>query len=232
MDNIKNSFLRVKKDMTSLKERVTSLEENLSKTRKGLIEMCEILKEIDKKTEDFIKNSQKNFSTQNPQNFVLSTHPSTHPSPLEGLKPQNLMISTGNEGVPTDRQTDKQTDRQTNNLSEFKKNDIESAVEILNSLDAIRKEVRLKFKRLTDQEFLVFSAIYQLDEEVGHSDYKTLSQQLNLSESSVRDYVGRIIKKGIPVDKKKINNKQIYLSVSNNLKKIATLRTIFQLRDL
>ena len=70
--------------------------------------------------------------------------------------------------------------------------------------------IRLKFKRLTEQELLVFSKLYQLDEEMGHSDYKTLSQKLNLTESSIRDYIGRLIKKGIPVVKNKINNKNIH----------------------
>jgi len=39
-------------------------------------------------------------------------------------------------------------------------------------------------------------------------------------------------KKGISVEKKKLNNKNIQLIISNNLKKIASLPTILQLRDL
>jgi biotin operon repressor len=63
-------------------------------------------------------------------------------------------------------------------------------------------------------------------------DYKSLSERLNLSESSIRDYIGKLINKGIPVEKKKINNKSIQLSISQNLKKIATLSTILTLRGL
>jgi predicted transcriptional regulator len=103
---------------------------------------------------------------------------------------------------------------------------------MLDSLDSLKKEIRLKFKRLTDQEILVFSTIYQLEEEIGEVDYKMVSQKLNLTESSIRDYVGRLIKKGIPVDKNKINNKTIHLSISKNLKKVASLPTILQLIDL
>jgi len=92
--------------------------------------------------------------------------------------------------------------------------------------------MRLKFKKLTEQEFLVFSTIYQFDEEIGYSDYKLISERLNLTESSIRDYVGRIIKKGISVDKTKINNKYIKLNISEKLKKIVSLPTILQLREL
>ena len=49
-------------------------------------------------------------------------------------------------------------------------------------------------------------------EEADFVDYKTLSKRLNLTESSIRDYVGKLIKKGIPVEKTKINNKMIQLS--------------------
>ena len=65
-----------------------------------------------------------------------------------------------------------------------------------------------------------------------HSDYKTLSKRLNLTESSIRDYIGKLIKKGIPVEKIKLNNKNIQLSISPNLKKIASLSTILQLRGI
>ena len=85
---------------------------------------------------------------------------------------------------------------------------------------------------MTNQELKIFSTIYQLDEEHGYSDYRMIANKLNLTESSVRDYVGKLIKKGIPIDKVKVNNKAINLSISQNLKKIAPLPTILQLVDL
>ena len=142
-------------------------------------------------------------------------------------------ISTGNGGVPTDRQTDRQTDKNTLNYPKiYEKLAVDNAVEILDSLDSLKKEIRLKFKRLTDQEWMIFSTLYQLEEQEGFTDYKTLSKRLKLTESSIRDYIGRLIKKGIPVEKNKVNNKTIQLSISKNLKKIASLSTIIQLRDL
>lgn len=174
---------------------------------------------------------------------IIPTDPTHNPTdnyPFKPSKAQNMSISTGNGGVPTDKQTNQQTNQQTQKevVSAEKKlfnkenTSIDNALEILSSLDSIKKEIRLKFKELTEQEFLVFSAIYQYDEEQGFSDYRSLSQKLSLSESSVRDYVGKLVKKGIPVQKEKINNKQIKLSISQNLKKIASLNAIVQLRDL
>ena len=209
MDEIKEAFQRVRKDMDILRQEISFLKESLA-------ELSEIFSQV--------------ASTQQQEKQTDSRAASTHKYPLEPLKPQYLPISTGNEGVPTDKQTNRQTNRHTpisHGTQSF-----DEAAEILSSLDNIKKEIRLKFKRLTDQELLVFSTIYQLEEEVEYVDYKVVSKKLGLTESSIRDYVGRLIKKGIPVEKKKIKNKYIQLSISTNLKKVASLPTILQLRGL
>jgi len=221
MDLIQNAFQKVKADMNSLKQEIDNLRLEVLKTRKQMTEICEILSKI----------AQKTTPTHNLENQTTPTHNQTTPThnlPFKAVKDQNSLFSTGNEGVQTDRQTIRQTDTR----PYFAENSIENASEIINSLGNIKKEIRQKFKHLTEQEFLVFSAIYQLDQEIGHSNYKILSERLNLTESSIRDYVTQIIKKGIPVEKTRINNKTINLAISQNLKKIASLSTILQLRGL
>ncbi|MHA1659082.1 MAG: hypothetical protein ACTSUT_08185 [Promethearchaeota archaeon] len=222
MDNLKDAFNKVKTDILSLREEINFLKVNLFEMNEKIIEIFEVINKIK------INKSKENLIFPSTNNQLIPTNTkdtSTHKPLFNTLKPQNIPISIGNEGVKTDRQTDRQTDKPTINS-------IEEAVNILDSLDNLKKEIRLKFKRLTNQEILVFSTIYQLDEEIGYSNYKLLSQRLNLTESSIRDYVCRILKKGIPVDKIKINNKNIQFKISSNLKKIATLPTILQLREL
>jgi hypothetical protein len=253
MEQIKEAFFKVKQDIELLKKEMFTLNEGLIETRKSLIEVCEILKEYSNKKKDKIdsnsvEESLTNNHSHNPAHPIIisatPTHNPAHNVLQNPLNTQNIGISTGNQGVPTDRQTDRQTDQQTDKGShntqnttkkeytEIKDNSIDNALHILESLDNIKKELRLKFKRLTEQELTVFSTIYQLSDVEGHTDYKNLSDKLKLTESSIRDYIGRLIKKGIPVEKVKINNKTIQLSISPNLKKIATLSTILQLRSL
>jgi uncharacterized protein with von Willebrand factor type A (vWA) domain len=232
MDYIKESFQRVKEDIFDLKNEINFLNSSLKETREKMIEICEIVKKMNEKTDYLMEKEQQTHSTQRQEIQTTSTHPSTHDYPFKPLNDQNIGISTGNEGVSTDRQTDRQTDNSTQKQPKIQRNAVDNAVEILDSLDNLKKEIRLKFKRITDQELRVFSTIYQTEEELGHSDYKTVAERINLTESSVRDYVGRLIEKGIPVEKRKINNKNIHLFISTNLKKIAPLNTILQLRDL
>ena len=285
MDNIKEAFQKVRKDMEDMKENVASLKESISSLKQEMLNICDVLKKLSNKTEvinskhtekkdhlTFVNtplpinqsyfplnsldnlmnnsintsfNTQTNTPTHPTRESFIPTHPSitptntpTHPTDNYLFKPQkdqNIDISTGNEGVPTDRQTDRQTNQhiqQTTPTHKIEENSIDNASKILDTLDSLKKDIRLKFKRLTDQELVVFSTIYQLEEEKGFVDYRVLSVKLKLTESSIRDYVGRLIKKGIPVDKKKLNNKNIQLSISENLKKIASLPTILKLREL
>jgi len=229
MESIKEAFQKVKGDINSLNSELNALKQNLSETRVMMIEVCEIIKKLSEKSQEkrFIEKSVT--STDKQQNQTDTIPYPTHNTNLNPLKHQNSPISIGNNGVPTDKQTNRQTDKQIENTP---KNPLEDALDIINSLDEVKKEIRLKFKRLTNQELLVFSTLYQLEEEEGYTDYKSISDKLNLSESSIRDYIGRLIKKGIPIEKNKLNNKSIQLSIQKNLKKITTLSTILKLIDL
>jgi len=243
-DNIKEAFLKVKEDIFYIKQDLESLRASLNETRTYLSNLSNIIQLLNKKTDNLIKikeenieNKQLTTSTQKQESSTIQQDNPTNQHIFKPLNNQISSISIGNEGVPTDRQTDQQTDQHIdkgsyNIIKEENKDSIGKASEILDSLDNIKKDIRLKFKRLTDQEILVFSTIYQLDEEIGYSDYKSISERLSLTESSIRDYVGRLIKKGIPIDKNKINNKTIHLNISQNLKKIASLNTLLKLRDI
>lgn len=232
-ENIKKAFDLVKKDINFLNNEVLYIKESINEINiilnkiKLNLNNSEQVNLTNKQTFQQITSTDKVYPTNNP----------TVPLEIEGLKNLNLAISTRNEGVPTDRQTDRPTDNLTYKLSKNnEKNidfDIQEATRILNSLDSIKKDIRLKFKRLTTQEMLVFSTIYQLeDQESLEITYRLLAETLSLSESSIRDYVQRIISKGILIKKEKVNNKKLILSISQNLRKIATLSTIIKLREL
>ena len=255
-DPIKEAFSKVKQDIINLKSELFEIKNLLISVQDSL--NTQKLHEITSNNKLIPSlNQQTDNSTQSPtlrqQNQTYSaystqntTHYSTVPQEIGGLKYPNLTISTGNEGASTDRQTDQQTDNSTHISTDFTHNpqniekkphtiesNIQKASEILDSLDNLKKEIRIKFKKITPQEMSVFSTIYQLEEQdITEPTYKKIAKNLKLSESSIRDYVQRMINKGIPLKKQKINNKQIVLSISPNLKKIATLSTIIQLRGL
>ncbi|MEK6945711.1 MAG: hypothetical protein AABW63_02870 [Nanoarchaeota archaeon] len=243
MDEIREAFQKVKQDVSTLAYELDSLKNSLADLNLKLSGLSGEVRELKSLNQDLISTSSKilqNTSFLTPaDNSESKTVPAQNPADndsFKALKPQNQAISTGNEGVPTDRQTNEQTDQQTQNSPVFplepQKTTLKDASKILDSLDTLKKEIRLKFKRLTEKEILVFSTLYQLEEEQGYADYKAIAVRLNLTESSIRDYISKIISKGIPVDKTKLNNKNVHLNVSEGLKKIASLQTILKLREL
>lgn len=259
---IKEAFQKVKDDILTLKSEISNIKQELNEIQRSLLILISSLdRQTNRQTDQHINKQleQESFNsthnqTESPKNTSFrhtntteksfSTHFSTDNYPFQSLKSQNFNISIGNKGVSTDRQTDQQTDTSTGNKGVSTHNKTENfhlpiqktlipvTSTIIEQLDTFKKELRLKFKRLTSQEMLVFSSIYQFEDHGFLVDYQLLSSKLNLSESSIRDYVQRIISKGVVLDKEKVNNKRIILHIPQDLKKLTTLDTLIKLREI
>jgi hypothetical protein len=217
-DPLKDSFNRVKEDILSLQEQINLIFEELNLIKRTLDRQT-----VEQTVQQIIPTHLQHIS--NSQN---------HDLPLDSLKPPISYVSTGNRGVPTDRQTNQQTDRQTQKFVQYNENPSSNPSDITNILTEInnfKDNIKRNFQNLTAQEFLIFSTLYQLESEGNEVDYKMIAKKLSLSESSIRDYIGKIITKRVPVDKRKLNNKKIILSVSNLFRKFTTLDSIQTLRE-
>ena len=93
-----------------------------------------------------------------------------------------------------------------------------STIHSLN-IQSLKKDIDSAFSSLTSQEFLVFLTIYQLEEDYSRGiTYGDLSSKIGLSEGCIRGYVSSIIRKNIPLDKVKINNRTITLRIELDLR--------------
>ena len=244
-DQIKEAFSKVKEDIMSLNEQLKRINLDLINIKESVFSIkTQTIRQTDRQT------NQQNIQTDRQTNRTNNSY-EEKTFPLESLKDPNIDFSTGNEGVQTDRQTDNQTDRQTEKFAQYTKpirafdfkniqehlhqdkiSQINKVTEILDTLDELRKDIRQKFKKLTNQEMAIFSLIYNLEESNTIVDYPLISSKLSITESAVRDHVRNIISKGIPLLKTKENNKKVSLSISSDLKKVASIQTILSLRNL
>ncbi len=160
----------------------------------------------------------------------------TQEMPLNALISSKTTISTGNDGVPTNQQTIQPTNQHPLISTPSSVNDpishLRRVSEVLATLDDLKKEVRIKFKKLTEQEMLIYSTIYQLEDQGFVVDYAILAQKTGLTEISIRDYIRKILQKDIPLLKLKESNKKVILKIPQDLKRVASLSTINQLRAL
>lgn len=257
--SVKTDFIDIKKELSEIQISLLLLNKTLYEIKNSITQTDNQTDRhfdtySDTKSNQNIANSTQNILNPtirqlNKTENTSSTDTSTHILPFQVLKQPFLTSSIGNRGVSTDRQTIRQTDNQTDfkgqissetplNSHELAKASQKTLIpttntsEILDQLDAIKKDLRLKIKRLTPQEMLVFSAIYQLEDQGQLVDYTLLSNTLSLSESSIRDYIQRVINKGFTLDKEKINNKKVLLHIPQDTRKLASLDTILKLRDI
>ena len=177
MNPIKEAFSKIKEDIQSLKNEITQLKRQIESRQ----------------------TTPTHISTQITQQTDKQTHNQTTPthiSDIEAPYHQNYDTSIGNEGVPTNKQTNRQTHQQTHSLTQIPHpSEFKQVNNMLESLDNIKKGIRLKFKRLTPQEMLVFSTLYTLEEQNNTEiTYRTLANQIGLSESSIRDYINKTTK--------------------------------------
>src|SRR5271157_2755823 len=126
MDQIKEAFKKVKEDIDLMKNEITSLNLEIQNLKTSL-----------NKTNP-LESSIINPTNQPKNPTELISNPTDNWS-FKPLKGQNIPISIGNGGVPTNKPTNKPTNQQTENTY------FGDALEILNSLDNIKKEIRLKF---------------------------------------------------------------------------------------
>ena len=245
-DKIKEAFQKAKQDIAALSIQLEHLKYEIQ-------ELKQLSKQTNQQTDNTTHSPTQNPAQKpqistiqhiNPTFNALPTENPTDNLPFKAIKTTNTLISTGNEGVPTNKQTNQQTDNTTRNegvkvrLNQEiaqKINKLEhltKVTELLNSLDDIKKELRQKLKKLTNQEMAVFATIYQLEQEGFIVAYHLMAQKLSLTETSIRDYTQRLIRKGLPLIKIKENNKKVLLSLSPELKKIASLSTLIELREI
>ncbi len=168
--------------------------------------------------------------------------------------------STGNDGVPADRQTDRQTKdiQQTDvvdnssmsvhipaqtpahipahpqqSSTKVQQTDTNSSTyEDLNELVSnLKTDLQKRFKSLTKQEFHIFSVIFTVDKTQNAVTYRDISLKTGLTESSVRDYIQKIIRKGVPIIKEKLNNKVTLLKIPEEIRNLATLDNLLRIRN-
>lgn len=231
---IKEAFTKAKQDIEELRANIIYLADQIEKLKQTIQQTNT---QTNQQTSPFARTHESPTNQQ-----IVPTETPTHSDTptdnigLYALKSEYNGFSTGNIGVPTDRQTDQQTDRQkipgSKIVQQSPNNALNRISQAFDSLGEFKQNLQRQCKSLTIQEFLIFSTIYQLEEEGNIVDYPLVAQRLKLSESSIRDYTLKLIRKGIPLQKTKHNNKKITLSVAPELKKIASLYTILMLREL
>ncbi len=98
--------------------------------------------------------------------------------------------------------------------------------------DTLKKDLTIMFKRLTDREFTIFMAIYQLEEELSREvQFTDLSLRLNITESRIRTVINDLIRKGLPIEKKRFLHGKVSLSIKKDFRDLNLATKLLRLKD-
>src|SRR3989338_7057837 len=111
-DKIKEAFQKVKEDMILLREQLNSITEEIKSLKRTFRQTD---RQTNRQTDNFFMQTQGPAIPTDAQTYQTTQKNMIIKQPLEVPKWQNSNISTGNRGVPTDRQTNRQTDKPTDN---------------------------------------------------------------------------------------------------------------------
>ena len=89
------------------------------------------------------------------------------------------------------------------------------------SPNSSNKEIFERFSNLRKRQFLLFLTIYQLEDEIGRGPtYTDLALKLRVSEDYLRGIISVLTKSGIPILRKRLNNKVTTLTIDPEFKKL------------
>ncbi len=210
-DTIKQAFSKVKEDINSINNRLDRLEAQIQ----------EVLTNI---SGNPLNSSE--FSRFKPSSAQIQKSSSGN----EGV--QSINHSTINQSFNNQSHTKHKFDGYEPQIKENYDDKTPSNQSLINqslsnhstnihslNVQSLKKELESRFNSLTNQEFLVFLTIYQLEEDLGRSvTYSDLSAKLSLTSGCIRGYVSSLIRKKLPVIKSKINNRTLTLSINTQFR--------------
>lgn len=202
-NNDPNFEENVKKAFKSVKEDIDNLKSDINDLKDAILKIMEKL----------------DFNSQNKEDIDKNSYKKDKIDLFEGKS------SIGNGGVKNIRQqtTTDNNARQFQAVDDFS----EPTANMRKAIDSLIYKV----EDLTDREFSVFLAIYELGLKQQTIAYFDVAQQLKITESWVRTTVGTLIKKGIPVSKERFFNKQSSLFIPEELNSPFIIKQLIKARQ-
>jgi hypothetical protein len=218
--NIKNSFLKVKQDFAEFTNELESIKKQLLANSELLNQLITRLDTIEKAQKE-AKNSVSTGNEGVNQSINHLINQSITNQSLNQSLDQNQSINVKNDEI-TRNEGVNQSFNQSINHQSFNHLINQTAQEM--SIKEVTNDINKTFLMLSKQELKLFLTIYQLEDEGLEASYKNVSQRMQLSEHCIRSHLSSLLKKNVPILKRRMNNHTNLLSVSKefralNLKK-------------
>src|SRR3989344_2263553 len=182
---------KVKESFLKVKEDIKSIKEGFEDKKKEINEIKDKIDLLTRKIDE-ISRILKN-KDQNNHSFFIS--------------------SIGNKGVSNNQQQ-----------STMINDDQQSTIIHKKSLEEpslFDESLLLRIRSITDREFSVFLGILELQKEHQEVTYSTIANKLNVTETTVRGAVNRLISKKLPINRERFFNRKVTLTSPSEILNLA-----------
>lgn len=231
----KHQILTIKNNLLALDNEILALKEVILRQNKVILQLSEEILKVSSELKDSKKSPIQPISTGNEGvnqsiNHLINQsliNQSLNHTPLS----TDLEYSSELEDLPftvekplekepvEDKKPEKQLDLGT----------ITSKKPIDQEISFFKNNLNRLFSSLSKQELKVFLSLYQLDEETTNISYLDLAAKLSLSEPCIRGYISCLIRKGLPIIRKKLNNRRTILTLSKDFKSLSLKQKLISL---
>jgi DNA-binding CsgD family transcriptional regulator len=133
--------------------------------------------------------------------------------------------SIGNNGVSAQRTTTHNNAQQTTTQH----NHLQKPKDLTKPLNLT--EFERVILSLSDREFSVFLAIYEISNDQGYTTYTQIAERLKITDSPVRHHVMSLISKQIPIQKERILHGKVSLSIKGGVLSPSLIARFMHLRQ-
>ena len=196
----------IKEAFAKVREDMELLKKEINDNKKDVFDQKKLLESINRKIDEFL--------TENKEiNDKLAF----------------FKISSGNKGVSNNQQQSTTI----NNNRQQQATTPSNTKQTQTSSKEVKFDQTLtfRFKNLSDREFSIFLAIYELEQQIGEVGFTELAGKLNLFESTIRTVVYNLLSKEIPIVKDRFFHKKVSLSIQKDFKDPKIMREIINLRE-
>ncbi len=252
-ENVKQSFERAKEDIADLKTSLETLKSVISHQNEVIKQLSERLLSIVEQAQNpekspfFLRsignegvNQSLNHSiTQSLSTKQEQTQDSAIPNQLD-IKEKNEKLSTISKKEPPNNPISPLESPKIEEMSSNNKKSVlltektlkKEQIPLLgDEFQSVKAKIDRTFLNLSKQELKVFLTIYQLDEEgnLHGVSYPQVAERLSLTEQCIRGYISVLVKKGLPLEKRKINNKRTLFSITKDFRTLNLKQKLIQI---
>lgn len=237
-ESVKTSFSRVK-------EHILELESAIKENREFFIKQNEVILHLKSQIGllmcefNDLREEINSLKVSSGNGGVINNHQQSSSTIINNSQQSSTVINDQQQSTIKQSETPKNNQISENfeDLQVIEDNQQSSTIinngqglNIKKPIADMKKELEQTFNVLTDREFSVFMAVYQLEEQLPDVTYSDVSKMLKITEMTTRGYINSLMSKKLPLEKRRVYNRKVSLGINREFRELNLASFLLTLR--